>query len=171
MVMINGPECQRPRSDARRAFLGTPLGLLEIVDEGGAVTHVGFIQPSPAARSETSPCLDACVRQLDEYFAGRRRRFDLSLDPRGSDFEKRVWDELLKIPFGETSSYGLIAETIGRDKAFRAVGRANGKNPIAVIIPCHRVVGGQGTLVGYGGGLWRKEWLLTHERASFKPSR
>lgn len=157
--------------DSRRAYLRTPLGLLEIIDEGGAVTEVHFIQPSPTVRSEASPSLDACVRQLDEYFAGRRRRFDLNLDPRGTDFEKRVWDELLKIPFGKTSSYGQIAETIGRSRAVRAVGGANGKNPIAVIIPCHRVIGGKGTLVGYGGGLWRKEWLLTHEHAAFKARR
>jgi methylated-DNA-[protein]-cysteine S-methyltransferase len=151
---------------ARRAYLQTPLGLLEVIDEDGAIIEVRFIEPSPSVRSDSSPCLADCVSQLDEYFGGRRRRFNLNLKPRGTAFEKSVWDELLKIPFGETSTYGRIAESIGRSRAVRAVGGANGKNPIAVIIPCHRVIGGDGSLTGYGGGLWRKEWLLSHEHAA-----
>jgi len=157
--------------DARRAYVRTPLGLLEIVDEGGAVTEVRFIEPSPSLRSDSSPCLAACISQLEDYFCGHRRRFRLNLKPRGTAFEQSVWDELLQIPFGETSTYGRIAEAIGRSRAVRAVGGANGKNPIAVIIPCHRVIGGDGSLTGYGGGLWRKEWLLTHEHAAFKSGR
>jgi methylated-DNA-[protein]-cysteine S-methyltransferase len=151
--------------DKRRAFFETPIGLLEIGETGGAIVEVCFRDGSPFAASESSPALGEALRQLREYFAGRRRTFDLKLDPRGTAFQKRVWDELLKIPFGRTSSYGKIAASLGRNRAGRAVGAANGKNPISIIIPCHRVVGRTGGLVGYGGGLWRKQWLLRHEGA------
>ena len=106
-----------------------------------------------------------CARQLAEYFAGRRRRFDLPLDLRGTDFQKRCWRELLKIPYGETRSYGDIARAIGNPAAVRAVGLANGKNPIAIIVPCHRVIGSDGSLTGYGGGLENKRRLLELEGA------
>jgi methylated-DNA-[protein]-cysteine S-methyltransferase len=109
-------------------------------------------------------CLKACLKQIDEYFKGKRRKFHLDLDPLGTPFQKMVWRQLEKIPFGKVVSYGEIAGVIGNSKACRAVGSANGKNPIAIIIPCHRVVGRDGNLTGYGGGLWRKEWLLKHER-------
>ncbi len=151
--------------DKRLAFLETPIGLLEIGESGGAIVEVCFGDGSPSAASESSPGLGEALRQLREYFAGRRRTFDLKLDPRGTAFHKRVWDELLKIPFGRTSSYGKIAASLGRSRAGRAVGAANSRNPISIIIPCHRVVGRTGGLVGYGGGLWRKEWLLRHEGA------
>ena len=105
------------------------------------------------------------VRQLEEYFAGRRRGFDLPLDLRGTDFQKRCWQELLKIPHGETRSYAEIARAIGNPAAVRAVGLANGKNPIAIIVPCHRVIGSDGSLTGYGGGLDVKRQLLELEGA------
>jgi methylated-DNA-[protein]-cysteine S-methyltransferase len=105
------------------------------------------------------------ARQLAEYFAGKRRAFELPLAPRGSGFQERVWRALLKIKFGETRSYGEIARAIGRPSASRAVGAANGRNPIAIIVPCHRVIGANGQLTGYGGGLPIKQWLLEHERA------
>ncbi|MBP6875729.1 MAG: methylated-DNA--[protein]-cysteine S-methyltransferase [Candidatus Eisenbacteria bacterium] len=101
--------------------------------------------------------------QLEEYFAGKRRKFDLPLDVRGTEFQKRVWKELQKIPFGETASYGDIAKRIGRVSACRAVGAANGRNPISIIVPCHRVIGANGTLTGFGGGLEAKALLLDHE--------
>lgn len=107
--------------------------------------------------------LALAARQLDEYFAGERREFDLPLAPRGTGFQERVWRALLAIPFGVTRSYGELARTIGRPSASRAVGAANGKNPIAIIVPCHRVIGANGTLTGYGGGLPIKRWLLEHE--------
>jgi len=151
--------------DKRRAFLETPIGLLEIGESGGAIVEVCFGDGSTPAASESSPGLGEALRQLREYFAGRRRTFDLKLDPRGTAFQKRVWDELLKISFGRTKSYGKIAASLGLSRAVRAVGAANGKNPISIIIPCHRVVGRTGGLVGYGGGLWRKQWLLRHEGA------
>ena len=105
------------------------------------------------------------ARQLEEYFAGGRRRFDLPLDLRGTDFQKRCWQELLKIPYGETRSYAEIARAIGNPAAVRAVGLANGKNPIAIIVPCHRVIGSDGSLTGYGGGLETKRKLLQLEGA------
>jgi methylated-DNA-[protein]-cysteine S-methyltransferase len=103
------------------------------------------------------------VSQLQDYFAGALRKFDLPLSLEGTDFQKRVWAGLLEIPFGETVSYGELARSVGRPSASRAVGMANGRNPIAVIVPCHRVIGASGSLVGYGGGLDRKVWLLQHE--------
>ena len=101
--------------------------------------------------------------QLDEYFAGNRQEFDLPLHPRGHSFQRRVWQALLEIPYGETTSYGKVAVSIGHPDASRAVGLANGQNPIPIIIPCHRVIGANGSLTGYGGGLDAKRWLLDHE--------
>ena len=107
--------------------------------------------------------IEQCITQLDEYFAGTRTIFDLAIRPHGTDFQQTTWAALCTIDCGKTASYGQIAAQIGRPKAPRAVGMANNKNPIYIIIPCHRVVGADGKLVGYGGGLWRKEWLLEHE--------
>src|SRR6202012_510460 len=104
--------------------------------------------------------------QIEEYFAGTRRDFDLPLAPRGTAFQRSVWHALATIPFGVTTTYGEIAAAVGRPTASRAVGAANGQNPIAIVIPCHRVIGANGTLTGYGGGLPTKEWLVRHERAA-----
>ena len=109
-----------------------------------------------------------CIKELDEYFAGTRTKFDVAVNPHGTDFQKATWDALCTISHGKTASYGEIAAKISRPKAARAVGMANNKNPIYIIIPCHRVVGANGALTGYGGGLWRKEWLLEHEAKSHK---
>jgi methylated-DNA-[protein]-cysteine S-methyltransferase len=103
------------------------------------------------------------MAQLDEYFEGKRKKFDLLLEPMGTDFQKKVWKHLVKVPFGKTASYLDVAMALGEMKATRAVGSANGRNPIVIIIPCHRVIGSNGSLTGYGGGMWRKEWLLKHE--------
>jgi methylated-DNA-[protein]-cysteine S-methyltransferase len=104
--------------------------------------------------------------QLDAYFAGERQDFELELAPHGTEFQKRVWDQLVRIPFGETISYSELARRLGDPKLVRAVGLANGRNPISIIIPCHRVIGADGSLVGYGGGLERKKWLLEHEEVT-----
>jgi len=109
-----------------------------------------------------------CIKELDEYFAGTRAKFDVAVNPHGTDFQKAAWVALCTIGHGKTASYGEIAAKIGRPKAARAVGMANNKNPIYIIIPCHRIVGADGKLVGYGGGLWRKEWLLEHEAKHIK---
>jgi methylated-DNA-[protein]-cysteine S-methyltransferase len=152
----------------RRGFLETPIGLLQVSESRGAIIDVRFAGGRGPLAPGSSPELKKCLRQLREYFSGQRKSFNLNLAPNGTDFEKRVWAEVLKVRFGETSSYGAIASTLGREDAARAVGGANGKNPIVVIIPCHRVLGSGGGLVGYGGGLWRKKWLLGHEQPSLK---
>lgn len=113
----------------------------------------------------SNPLLKEIQKQSDEYFAGKRKDFDLPIDQKGTVFEKSVWNALMKIPYGATRSYGEVAEELGKPGAARAVGRANGLNYIPIIIPCHRVIDGNGNLHGYGGGLWRKRWLLEHEGA------
>lgn len=115
-------------------------------------------------QEEETELLLQAVREMKEYFAGRRRTFDLPLYMEGTDFQKRVWNALLQIPYGETRSYGEMAAMIGNRKACRAVGMANNRNPLMILVPCHRVIGADGSLVGYGGGLHIKEWLLALER-------
>lgn len=142
----------------------TPFGpAWASIDGNGAVTAFGF---SVGEGSGRNPEL---ARQLEEFFAGGRRTFDLPLAPKGSEFQKRVWAELVKIPFGETISYGELARRIGNPSASRAVGRANATNPIALIVPCHRVIGSNGTLTGYAGGIDLKDRLLTWERSLSYP--
>ena len=123
------------------------------------------LSPSPVGRGGTNDLLDRVEAQLKEYFAGSRTTFDLPLEPRGTDFQLSVWMLLRKIPYGVTTSYGELARRLGDPKATRAVGAANGANPIPIIVPCHRVVGSKGELTGFGGGIERKRWLLEHEGA------
>jgi methylated-DNA-[protein]-cysteine S-methyltransferase len=140
----------------------TPFGSAWVsVNSSGAVTMFGF---GEGEAGNGSVVHQPVVHQIDEFFAGERRTFDFPLAPRGSDFQKRVWAELVKIPFGETISYGELARRIGNPAASRAVGRANATNPIALIVPCHRVIGTNGKLTGYAGGIELKEKLLGWER-------
>ncbi|MBM3296943.1 MAG: methylated-DNA--[protein]-cysteine S-methyltransferase, partial [Candidatus Aminicenantes bacterium] len=125
--------------------------------------HLASRRPDNVRTDSSDPLTRECARQLLEYFDGKRRHFDIPLELKGTDFEVAVWKRLLRVPFGQTASYKEIAAAIKRPAAFRAVGAANGRNPIAVIVPCHRIIGHDGRLVGYGGGLWRKRWLLEHE--------
>jgi methylated-DNA-[protein]-cysteine S-methyltransferase len=145
-----------------------PLCDLYILDDNGAVAGVYFDEDarmlSGSLRGETALTKEA-ARQLGEYFAGKRTAFDLPLAPRGTEFQMEDWKALQDIPYGETRSYSDIARAIGRPKAVRAVGMANNRNPISIIIPCHRVIGADGSLVGYGGGLELKKALLELERA------
>jgi methylated-DNA-[protein]-cysteine S-methyltransferase len=149
----------------------SPIGDLLLVSNGAALT--GLYLPNYAEkhppdsrwRRDKSPFETLCA-QLAEYFAGRLYEFDVALAPEGTEFQVKVWRELQRIPFGETISYGEVARRIGRPTASRAVGHANGLNPISIIVPCHRVIGADGTLTGYGGGLDRKKWLLEHEAAA-----
>ncbi|MBD3872502.1 MAG: methylated-DNA--[protein]-cysteine S-methyltransferase [Acidobacteria bacterium] len=122
-----------------------------------------FADDAPRGTRETGKACARAVRQLETYFRGERRSFDLELDPEGSDFEKQVWEKLLLIPYGATTTYGEIARKLGDLGASRAVGFANARNPVAIIIPCHRVIGADGGLTGYAGGMHRKRWLLAHE--------
>ena len=155
----------------------TPLGsALVVVDEGGFLRELSLLAPEEAearlqlrvrgglARDDAAIALVA--EQLTEYFDGKRRDFSLPLAPEGSPFQRRVWEQLQKIPYGTTTSYGAIAERLGQPGAARAVGLANGANPIAVVVPCHRVIGGNGALIGYAGGLDRKAALLRIEGAT-----
>lgn len=140
----------------------SPIGTLEITGDEEGISQVFFLDESPSVQA-SNPILDECVKQLGEYFENKRTEFDLRLNPEGSDFQKSVWKELQSIPFGKTISYMDMAKRLGDPKVIRAAGTANGRNPIAIIIPCHRVIGTDGSLTGYAGGLRRKQWLLEHE--------
>ena len=151
---------------SQRVFYHSPVGWIRIVAEDGAVTGLDFVERRAADSPSPMACLLAARVQVEEYFRGCRTIFDLPLDLRGTDFQKDVWNELLHIPFGATACYKDVAVKVGRPDAVRAVGAANGANPVSIIVPCHRVLGSDGRLTGYGGGLWRKEWLLRHERGN-----
>ena len=140
----------------------SPIGELLITYDDTHILEMRFDREQNGEYRQNA-VIAQCIAQLDEYFAGIRAKFDIPIKPRGTDFQQAVWAALCTIACGETASYGQIAAQIGRPKASRAVGMANNKNPIYIIVPCHRVVGADGKLVGYGGGLWRKEWLLEHE--------
>jgi len=152
-----------------RTYYNSEIGDIEVVGTENRILSVGFVEEKPVNNLEIHPCLEECIEQIDEYFRGKRREFSLNLHLKGTDFQRKVWTQLMKIPFGETSSYKDIAASIGNEKAVRAVGNANGKNKIAIIIPCHRVIGSNGKLRGYASGVWRKEWLLSHERKVCSP--
>jgi len=149
----------------------SPLGPILLRSDGVALTGLDFIgsrdlpvlRPDPGQIAHAA-YFAAAVEQLQEYFAGTRSRFDLPLAPHGTPFARRVWALLTEIPYGATWSYGEVAARVGNPHAARAVGRVVGRNPLSLVIPCHRVVGADGALVGYGGGLDRKAWLLNHER-------
>jgi methylated-DNA-[protein]-cysteine S-methyltransferase len=146
--------------------IDSPLGPLQLLatDAGLAAIHLPNGAPLDGERCET-PLLAAAAAQLREYFAGTRTVFDLPLDAAtGTEFQRRVWQVLVTIPFGETWSYGKLARAIGQPTASRAVGAANGANPLAIVVPCHRVIGANGTLTGYAGGMAAKQWLLAHEQ-------
>jgi len=151
----------------------SPIGQFDIVGDDQGIQAILFVgkQEQPISKATPiNPVVDSwptpvkqCFRELDEYFAGKRVTFEVPLAPEATEFQQKVWDALLDIPWGQTLTYGNIAKQIGQPKAAQAVGAANGQNPIPIIVPCHRVVGSNGTLTGYAGGLWRKEWLLKHE--------
>ena len=143
----------------------TVLGSVTFVEEDGALLAITTHRPYEGIEHETALIKEA-NRQLSEYLKRERQMFDLPLNPRGTDFQKRVWRALCDIPYGETRSYKQIAEAIGNPKAVRAVGMANNRNPITIVVPCHRVIGADGKLVGYGGGLEMKEFLLRLESCS-----
>lgn len=152
---------------ARRPVV-SPIGTLTLSARGSELTGLWFdIGPCPGevrdATAEEDGVLDRAAAQLDEYFAGERTAFDLPLAPTGTEFQLRVWAALRTIPYGETWSYGQLATSIGNPAASRAVGLANGRNPIGIIVPCHRVIGADGSLTGFGGGIDRKQFLLHHE--------
>lgn len=145
----------------------SPIGVMEIKGTTEAITSILFSEKNEKVdilRTETPEILRKCYKQLDEFFKGNRRDFSLPYQLEGTAFQKTVWETLTKIPYGHTKSYKEIAFLIGNERAIRAVGSANGKNKLGIIIPCHRIIGSNGMLCGYAGGLWRKEWLLHHEK-------
>lgn len=145
-----------------RCVLISPCGQLELAEENGAITRLAFVEDLPLT-PPCAPLLEQAAAQLEEYFAGQRREFSLPLAPAGTPFQQKVWQALCEIPYGQLCSYGQLAAKVGNPKASRAVGMANHRNPIAIIQPCHRVVGADGSLTGYGGGLDKKELLLRLE--------
>jgi methylated-DNA-[protein]-cysteine S-methyltransferase len=151
----------------------SPVGPLTLAGKDGSLMHLRMVdqtyEPSHDGWEPDQGTFPAAVEQLDAYFAGERLDFDLTLDLVGTAFQRRVWEALLTIPYGETRSYGEIARQIGSPGAFRAVGLANGHNPIGIIVPCHRVIGSNGSLTGYGGGLDRKRALLEMEKSRISP--
>lgn len=147
-------------------YFESPIGIIKLSANEQALLSLYFVDQKSGDEDVKQPVLLKTKQQLEEYFAGKRKTFDLPLQPVGTFFQRRVWSALQKVPFGKTASYGEIAKESGNPKAMRAVGLANGRNPISIIIPCHRIIGADGKLVGYGGGLWRKEWLLQHERGA-----
>lgn len=150
--------------DSRTYFVyNTPLGRLTIASDGSSITHILFGSVELSGRRQATELTNLASNQLQEYLAGRRKVFDLPLNPDGSAFQKKVWRALLDIPYGETRTYAQVAEAIGSPKSSRAVGMANNRNPLAMVIPCHRVVGANGNLVGYAAGLHIKKWLLELE--------
>jgi methylated-DNA-[protein]-cysteine S-methyltransferase len=147
-------------------FIASPIGPLLVAREGEPVIEIRFPPAEPPEDWTRDDRAFSDVRgALDHYFCGRSKAFDLPLEPRGTEFQKSVWRALLDVPFGETTTYGDLARRLGKPAAVRAVGAANGANPIPIVIPCHRVIGSNGSLVGFGGGLPVKRWLLDHEAA------
>ena len=147
--------------------IDSPLGVLRLHARADQLTGVYLpVQPAPAARPGRARVLELAAAQLAEYFAGDRTEFTIPLNATGTSFQRKVWDALVAIPYGATRSYGELAHGLGRPSGGRAVGAANGKNPISIIVPCHRVIAASGELTGYAGGIPAKQWLLAHERAS-----
>ncbi|MCD4747489.1 MAG: methylated-DNA--[protein]-cysteine S-methyltransferase [Bacteroidales bacterium] len=149
-------------NDLSKAFYKSPIGYLEIAGTENGIYSVSFRNEAEEIK-DIPKFLQNCVKQLDEYFNGKRKEFDIKLDIQGTSFQKQVWNELIKIPFGKTSTYLEIAKKIKNPKAVRAVGNANRNNKIGIVIPCHRVIGTNGKLTGFAAGIWRKEWLIKHE--------
>ncbi|GAA4110441.1 methylated-DNA--[protein]-cysteine S-methyltransferase [Aquimarina addita] len=148
----------------KRVYIETPLGIASITANEQGITDIIIVENAVEEKDlEIPDFLEEAAIQLKDYFTGDRTDFDLQLHPSGTDFQKKVWNELSKIPYGKTVSYLDIAKRLGDPKVIRAAATANGKNPLWVVVPCHRVIGSDGSLTGYAGGLWRKKWLLAHE--------
>ncbi|MFY0255376.1 methylated-DNA--[protein]-cysteine S-methyltransferase [Chitinophaga sp. 30R24] len=144
--------------------IDTPVGPILISGTADFINEVAFTDQPPVDFPQAPSLLLNCAQQLYEYFSGDRKTFELPIAQEGTDFQQLVWQQLLSIPFGQTISYQQLARRIRNPKSIRAVGTTNGKNKLVIIVPCHRVIGSDGSLTGYAGGLWRKRWLLDHER-------
>jgi methylated-DNA-[protein]-cysteine S-methyltransferase len=151
-------------------YYKTPIGTARIVGDEDGISSITVLDSEEESSTNIPECLQECVEQLNEYFQKKRSSFNLNLNPQGTDFQKEVWSTLQRIPYGSTKSYLKMSEEMGDVKAIRAVASANGKNPLWIVIPCHRVIGSDGSLTGYSGGLWRKRWLLEHENPPIQQS-
>lgn len=149
-------------SSEQTTYYQSPVGWIEIKAEENHIASILFVEEQKT-KPGTHPLLKTAVDQLHQYFNGERKTFDLPLKQTGTGFQQRVWNELLTIPFGKTMSYLQLSKKVGDVRAIRAIGTTNGKNRLAIAVPCHRVIGSDGSLTGYAGGLWRKQWLLDHE--------
>lgn len=146
-------------------YLKSPIGQIKITGDETSVNSILFVFNDTEMEEENiNSVLAQCKKELSEYFTGKRKDFEVPISQAGTEFQQRVWNELSKIPYGKTVSYNFIAESLGDKKSVRAVGTSNGKNQLSIIVPCHRVIGSDGSLTGYAGGLWRKKWLLNHEK-------
>lgn len=144
------------------AYLNTPLGTAKITGDLNGIAQISILSEGEITL-DIPPILSESIAQLQEYFDGKRTDFNFKINPQGTPFQQKVWQSLLEIPFGKTLSYMDLSKKLGDVKAIRAVAAANGKNPLWIVVPCHRVIGTDGSLTGYAGGLWRKKWLLEHE--------
>ena len=144
-------------------YYKTPIGVARIVGDEDGISSITVVDSATESSAHIPECLQECVTQLEEYFQKKRTTFSLKLNPQGTDFQKGVWKSLQGVQYGKTRSYLEQSKALGDVKAIRAVASANGKNPIWIVIPCHRIIGSNGSLTGYAGGLWRKRWLLEHE--------
>ena len=151
------------------AYIKTPLGIAKIIGDEYGISVIS-VSDEGEVSNQIPSVLQEAVSQLNDYFEGKRTNFDFILNPKGTDFQQKVWKGLLEIPFGKTMSYLELSKKLGDVKAIRAVASANGKNPLWIVVPCHRVIGTDGSLTGYAGGLWRKKWLLEHENPSMQQS-
>jgi len=151
-------------NNATVVYIKTPIGICEIKGSDVGISRVSILDDEVEVSNIIPKPLQSCAIQLGEYFKGERKVFDLELDYKGTDFQQSVWKSLDQISYGKTTTYLKQARLLGDEKAIRAVATANGKNPFWIVLPCHRVVGSDGTLTGYAGGLWRKKWLLEHEQ-------
>ncbi|MGK0412946.1 MAG: methylated-DNA-[protein]-cysteine S-methyltransferase [Polaribacter sp.] len=153
--------------EKQTTYYKTPIGIAKITGDKNGIQSISVLDDGTISedvlRAKTPEYLQDCVVQLEEYFNGKRASFNLTVNPKGTKFQIKVWKSLLKINYGKTKSYLEQSKALGDIKAIRAVAAANGKNPIWIIIPCHRVIGSDGSLTGYAGGIWRKKWLLAHE--------
>ena len=147
-------------------YIKTPLGTAEIIGDVNGISAISILDVETEISNEIPDFLELPVKELNEYFDLKRTVFTFKLQPQGTAFQQKVWQELMNIPFGKTVSYMDLSKKLGDIKAIRAVASANGKNPLWIVIPCHRVIGTDGSLTGYAGGLWRKKWLLEHENPS-----
>lgn len=151
------------------AYIKTPLGTAKIVGDANGITVISILEDGELSAAIPAT-LQETVSQLQDYFNGKRHDFNFKINPKGTEFQRKVWNELLNIPFGKTLSYLDLSKKLGDVKAIRAVASANGKNPLWIVVPCHRVIGTDGSLTGYAGGLWRKKWLLEHENPTAQQS-